>query len=365
MTAGRDGCNDPAGERILVVRNRFIGDTVLAIPFLRNLRRAFPEATIDVLVEPGSGLVLADCPYKDELLTWRRPPRGGLLPASLKNILSLAGWLRQRRYTRAYVLKRSFSSGLLVWLAGISHRVGFASQGRQLLLSRAVPIRHGQHEVEHFLDLLRRDGIEVDDGHNENWISPTAAEEIDSLVAGLPADRRRVFLVPKATNRQREWPAERMGGIVSWLVREQNCEVVLCGSPADGPLHEAILAAADPQARGHVHDFSLAVRLDRLAALLSRMDLCLGIDTGLIHVSASCGVPAVVLFGPSDPAQWRPWGTPHTILRGSDRTTASITFEAVQAAAAQMLTSLGNPPAAGPAPRHGRPRSRSPMPIES
>ena len=51
-----------------MVRTRFVGDTVLAIPFLRNLRRHFQSARIDVLVEKGAGSVLADCPYKDELI---------------------------------------------------------------------------------------------------------------------------------------------------------------------------------------------------------------------------------------------------------------------------------------------------------
>ena len=59
---------DQRPVRILVIRYRFIGDTVLAIPFLRNLRHAFPQAVIDILAEPVSGDTLAHCPYKNELL---------------------------------------------------------------------------------------------------------------------------------------------------------------------------------------------------------------------------------------------------------------------------------------------------------
>ena len=59
---------DPRPLRLLVIRYRFIGDTVLAIPFLHNLRLAFPNATIDVLAEPISGDTLATCPYKNELM---------------------------------------------------------------------------------------------------------------------------------------------------------------------------------------------------------------------------------------------------------------------------------------------------------
>ena len=55
-------------KKILVIRYRFIGDTVLTIPFLRNLRRAYPQAQIDMLVGPVSGDVLLDCPYIDNLI---------------------------------------------------------------------------------------------------------------------------------------------------------------------------------------------------------------------------------------------------------------------------------------------------------
>ena len=50
-------------KKILVVRYRFIGDMILTIPFLRNLRYAYPDAQIDMLVAPNSGEVIEDCPY--------------------------------------------------------------------------------------------------------------------------------------------------------------------------------------------------------------------------------------------------------------------------------------------------------------
>src|SRR5688572_15856695 len=104
--------------RLLVIRYRFIGDTVLAIPFLRNLRQAFPNAVIDVLSEPLSGDTLALCPYKNELLYYGPRLKGerkrqATFPTSL---LSAAGFLRRRRYDRCYILRRSFSSAILPFL---------------------------------------------------------------------------------------------------------------------------------------------------------------------------------------------------------------------------------------------------------
>lgn len=310
LSGGRD-------ERILVVRTRYVGDTVMAIPFLRNLRARYPEARIDVLVEKVSGAVLADCPYKDELVSWELPrPGHPLSPVLVTTILRMARWLRERRYTRAYVLKRALSSVLPVWLAGIPHRVGFGGGGRGLLLSRSAPLIRHRHEVELFLDLLRADGIAVDDGRNENWRTAATGAAVDPLVARLPPGRTKVFLSPKSTSWEREWPESRWGALVARLVRERNCEIVFCGAPSQMPFHRRIIDLAGPLAAPHSHDWSEQVKLHHLGALLATMDICLGVDSGPVHVAASHGTPVVVLVGPTDPNHWCPWDAPAVVLRG-------------------------------------------------
>ena len=303
-----------APQRILVVRTRFVGDTVLAIPFLRNLRRHFPSARIDVLVEKGAGSVLADCPSIDELIVAPAAPRSR---SPLAGLRANAAWLRARRYDRAYVLKRSVSSLLPVWLAGIPHRVGFAEQGGGLLLSRAVRIREHRHEVEVFLDLLRADSIPVDDGHNENWVADDAGRKVDAILRDRSPGRARVFVAPRSTAVEKEWPVERMARVVAWLVVNRGCDVFFCGAPRDMGMHERIAELAGHAGSGRVHDLTKDLDLRHTGALLSRMDLCLGIDTGLLHVAASHGVPVVALFGPTDPNQWCPWGTEVEVLRSS------------------------------------------------
>ena len=308
----------PAAERILVVRNRFIGDTVLAIPFLRNLRRKFPQATIDVLVESDSGDVLADCPYQNAILTWMRPQRKqSSVLRTLVNLLATAKWLRSRHYTRAYVLKRSASSALLIWLSGIAHRVGFASELRSCLFTRAVPLRSHRHEAELFLDLLRGDNIEVDDGHNENWVSQATARKVESLLAQVPTNRPRVFIAPRSTNGLRQWPLQRVAKVIQWLVKNRGCEIFFCGSSYDVEAHDAIRSLVGPQGAASIHDYSSQLSLRETGALLARMHLSLGVDTGLQHMAASFGVPVATLFGPTDPNQWSPWKTQSAVIRSA------------------------------------------------
>ena len=331
-------------ERILVVGNGFLGDTVLGIPFLRNLRRRFPEAVIDVLNAPAAAAVLAHCPYTNELIAWTRPPRSQrLLPNAMHALLAQAAWLRSRGYSRAYLFKRSFSSALLARLAGIPWRVGHGAEGRGWLLSRSVGIHRGRHQTEAYLDLLRGDSIDVDDGHNENWVSERDRTALDSLLANVPAGRPRVFLAMRSTNAEKHWPTDRWAAVIEWLVVARGCEVFFCGGPADLGMHTEVVSRLDPLVARHVHDHSASVPLRHVGGLLARMDLCVGVDSGLPHIAASHGVPVVALFGPTDPRQWHPWKTVSEVVcagRAESEDGSSmlaIGVEQVTAAAARLL----------------------------
>lgn len=313
VTAAAD-TPDVEAERILVVCTKYVGDGVLAIPFLRNLRRAFPRARIDVLGGTGTREILATCPYQDEVLVWSRPERR-TCRTSLAATRAQADWIRGRGYTRAYLLKRSLSASLMAYWARIPHRVGFASDWSWAFLSRAVRLRPGRHQVQLTLDLLRADGITTDDGANENWTTPTTSRRVATLLDGLPPSRRRVFLAVCSTDQERHWPLDRWAQVTTWLVKERGCDVHLCSAPRDVAVHDALRGLVDPGVAAHLHDLSESLSLREVPALVAEMDLCLGVDTGLLHVAASFHVPVVALFGPTDAARWAPWDTPARVVQ--------------------------------------------------
>jgi heptosyltransferase-2 len=329
-------------EKLLVVTTRYIGDTVLAIPFLRNLRAAWPDADIHLHAEGAARHVLAPCPYIDAFVVRQRggATRGTPWRAVGAAIAEVAD-LRRAGYTRAYLLKSAPSTALLTALAAIPQRIGFARGVNRLLLSHAVAIRERRHQADLYLDLLRADGIATDDGRNENWTSPEAAARAAAVVATLPERRPLVFLAPCATNARRNWPADRWAETLHWLVTARSCEIVLAGSPPDASMHAAVRAGLEPAVARHVHDFSAALSLREAAALLARCDLCVGIDTGLPHLATSFGVPTVRLFGPSDPVRWGVWQGEGAIVRAVDPTAAEpmlgITVAAVRDAVEAVL----------------------------
>jgi ADP-heptose:LPS heptosyltransferase len=259
--------------------------------------------------------VLASCPYVDDLIRWSRPrTQRRALGASIRDLRETARWLAERRYDRAYVLKRAAAGGLLAWLAGIPHRVGFACQGQQFWLSRSAQLKPFDHEVEHFLELLRCDGLTVDDGHNENWVDPQAAAKVEQLLASIPRSEPLIFLAPRAGSTAKHWPAERFAAVINAVTSQTGARFVLCGGPGDLAMHQEIMAACGPTG-DRVHDVSAACSLADTAAVVARCQLCIGVDTGLVHLAASFSRPCVVIFGSEDPHQWHPWGTRHELLR--------------------------------------------------
>jgi heptosyltransferase-2 len=326
-------------ERILVVAKPYIGDTVLAIPFLRNLRRAFPEARIDLCLEGAGSAVLADCPYVDGIIEWvrsagRAPDTQGRLPGARiwAGIAGNARALRRTGYTRAYLLKDSLSAVLLAVCSRIPHRVGHDRDAGSWLLTRAVPVRRGRHQVELYLDLLRAEALPVDDGHNENWQSPAAASRVTAVLEALPAGRPRVFLAMQATRERRRWtrrlfhrravdkrqwmPAN-WAALTEWLVTERQCEVVLCGGLQDRSIHAELRTRVGTAMAAHVHELSTTLALRDLGPLLARMHVCIGVDTGPLHVAASFGTPIVKIVGGVDQQRWGPWGTRCAVLESA------------------------------------------------
>jgi heptosyltransferase II len=278
--------------------------------------------------------VLRPCPLKDDLLFWLPRRRSGRVPASnvMVGMLGPARQLRARGYDRCYILRRAFSAALLAWLAGIPHRVGFGTEGRGLFLTRATPYPTDKHEVECFLEVLRADGIPTEDTANAGWSDPAT----DRLVAAQlsPAGRRRVFLCAKSSNPLKDWRPERFAAVAAWLISERDAEIHVCDHPSNAALYATMRDALPPGARPHWHDWSSRLDLAGTLSLLRQMQLHVGVDTGLTHLSASFRVPVVVLMEPWMITRWHPWDTRHEIVTAQARPPAPI-FDAVSPADVQ------------------------------
>ncbi|NDY92415.1 glycosyltransferase family 9 protein [Ideonella livida] len=296
----------------LVIRLRnFIGDVVLGVPALRRL-----EAE-------GFELVLVGKRWAAELLAgegWTVEP----LPAG-----RLDRWRQLWRLRRggarvpgprlpggvnALSLPFSFSSALEMRLAGL-RPIGYDHEGRGFLLTRAVPRQRGRHELEVYWALaqaaLGRD--EPVPARIDLRLAPRHPERARALMQahGLRPGAF-IALAPFAGGTfqklSKEWPGF---AAFAQALRARGHTLVLCPGPG----------AETETAR---RDYPGCVLLDGVdlgtyAALLAQAALLVANDTGPGHLAAAVGAPVLTVIGPTDPAQWRPWGPSAHLVQGARR----------------------------------------------
>lgn len=303
-------------KKILVMRYRFIGDTVLTVPFLRNLREAFPAARIDLMIEPFSGQVIEGCPYVDRVVPFEFKTIHTYSAATERG--KLAGYIhywkliKEERYDAAFVLKRSLSSALLVRAAGVPRRIGFATEGRGMLLTDRVLYRHDQHEVENFLDCLRAIDAPIRSSALELWPTPENDEKVKARFAqaGWKADDLKIIVHPAASLPAKQWPLDRFAAVMQVLRDRYKARFIYTGAKGDVALYREI------EKQGHFNGLDLCgvTDLRENISVYRAANLFFGVDSGPMHMAAATGLPVVALFGPTDERKWGPWGQGHTVI---------------------------------------------------
>jgi heptosyltransferase-2 len=285
-------------RRVLVRFPNWLGDTVMALPALRSLRDAAPAAELWCL-GPWVGDVLADEPG----IARRLPPS-----RNLRGRLSQARRLARARFDLALILPNSLETALAGWLARARWRVGYAAEGRGVLLTHALRADDGfVHQSTAYLRLLRPLGIEERRPEAALAVDPARRSEARRLLdQAEPAGRGpRVGLqLGAALGPAKLWAPERFA-MLAMRLEARGIRPVLLGSAAARGLAERVQAAAG---RG----IPSLVGRDRpaiLAALLAELDAFVGADSGPAHVAAAVGVPTVTLFGPTDPRLTAPLGS--------------------------------------------------------
>jgi heptosyltransferase II len=300
-------------ERILVMRYRFIGDTLLTVPFLRQLRAAKPDALIDVLVAPKSGEVLLGCPHINHLIFFDTTTNNSSRP-----FWQYALDLRHHRYDTVFVLKRSFSSALLAWLAGIPKRIGFDTEARGWLLTKRVPYQENRHELDCFLDALEAANIPINRNNRQLECWPSADDQLaarDCLTAIKSAVSTtiqkpciHIVLHLTSSNSAKEWPFDQADILANWLLDDHHIHIHTLGAASDSAVYETLRTTLPEETRHRLHNHCGQFSLTESLAFLQLMQLVIGVDSGSLHMAAAAQVPVIALFGPMNPAKWAPPG---------------------------------------------------------
>jgi lipopolysaccharide heptosyltransferase II len=281
---------------ILVVPYMWIGDFVRCHSVIKLLKARFPGRPVDVL----STTLCA--PLTDYMPGLRRAivvdlPRSRI---ALKDQLALARRLKRENYGSALIMPRTWKSALAPFLAGIPERTGFVGEMRFALLN---DLRYGERRLPRMVDRCAALALPRAAALSSEWPRPElnvthAESDAWRRQHGLASEEPVVALAPGAVGPSKRWPASAYATLARRLIAE-GFDVWLIGGPDEKSLAAEIIGDATVRDLTG-HDLRNAI------LALAAANVAVSNDSGLLHVAAAVGTPAIGIFGPTSPWHWAP-----------------------------------------------------------
>jgi heptosyltransferase II len=294
--------------RIAVFCPSFIGDTVMATPTFRAIRRGFPDAVMTAVIKPHVAPTLDGTRWFNDQVHFDHRSR-----TRSHRTLSVLWQLRAARFDLAVILPNSIRSAIMARLAGIPRRLGYERHGRGVLLTDVLhhpldadgrplpaPIVHA------YLKLARHLGCPCESHRLELATTGTDEAAADRVWIDLALDGGGPVVCLNtggAYGPAKNWPTEHFADLARRLVQEFGARVlVLCGPRERENAREIVAAAAHERVVG-LADQELGIGLTK--ACIRRASLLITTDSGPRHFAAAFGTPALTLFGPTHMAWTR------------------------------------------------------------
>ncbi len=305
--------------KILVRGTNWIGDAVMSVPALRELRRIFPADHITLHTRSSAEGLFGDVDFIDELVTFDKNRW------AIKDVYDNSQFLRDDRFDLAVLLPNSFESALTSFLTRIPRRIGYNKDVRGLLLTDSIAVpewKNRRHEVYYYLNLiaeaerriLGRDTVTQAVPDTTLPISDERRSDARRKMSDFGVDpaKRIVALGVGSTNsRAKRWPAERFAALNELLQTDLATNVILLGSNDEVDVSDEVVELCRKKPTNLTGKTDLATAV----AILSEIDLLISNDMGLAHIAPAVGTKTIVIFGPTNAKTTHPFSEHAAVIR--------------------------------------------------
>ncbi len=308
---------------ILLVKTSAIGDVVHTLPALTAIRKKYPEARIDWLVEEAASEVVLGHKAIDNVLVskrrqWMADWQAGRRGLAIKGVKEFVKKLRSVRYDLLIDFQSLLKSGIFIFLARAKRKVGFGrgmehAECSWLFLNERIPaISMDEHALLRELHLVQAIGIDADRIEYDFPVGEVQRDTVRALLyeQGVDHKKKLVAINPMTTWQTKHWYDEHFVEVARQILAD-GCNVVFTGGLQD---QEAI-GDICKEVGVAVGNLAGLTSLKELAAFYQLADVLVTTDTGPMHISAAVDTPVVALFGPTAPWRTGPFGDQHTVLQ--------------------------------------------------
>jgi len=318
---------------ILLIKLRALGDIALTLPVIYVLKKSFPSSSLSYLLLEQFRGVLSGNEYVDEIITFKD---------SLLSEFKLLSSVIRKKYDLVIDMTSSPFSAYVTFLSGGTLRIGYDIGRFRWCYTHLLPrvIENGGEKVKMYtfdsnLHVLKMLGLDVglleeadrsqspinDPGNAQIKIDSGDRYAIGFPPAGLQKDwagsflsehiktgKKLIGLVPASNYQAKGWPVDRFIEVARRIVDEAIGVPVILWGPGERDIAKRI----SDEVKGAV--VIPGVGIEKLGAIISRLDMVVGVDSGPKHIAVLLGVPTVTLFGPTDPEIWDPNTKLHRVL---------------------------------------------------
>jgi heptosyltransferase-2 len=294
--------------RIVVLAPNWLGDAVMALPAIADVRRTYSSAHLAVAARASVAPMFELAGGLDAVITLRW--KGGLFDRA--GLASDTAALRGGSFDAALLLPNSFASAWVARSAGIPERWGYARDARSRLLTHRVAVPRGSlHQGAYYQHLTREFGALAGPLEPCLTAAPADVAAARELLTsrGWDGVRPVAVLAPGAAyGTAKRWPPRHYASLVTTLAADRGLTCVLVGGAVDAGTTNEVRQMVTEQARPHVIDVAGATSLRTLAGLQTIARVCVSNDSGAMHVAAALGARLVALFGPTREKETAPLG---------------------------------------------------------
>jgi heptosyltransferase II len=281
-------------KRLVILAPNWLGDAVMALPAIADVRRAAPAASIAVAARASVAPLFALVPDVDETIVLRRAP------------LSVAAWhelgieIAGKGFDTALLLPNSVQAALLARRAGIPNVWGYRTDWRGRLLTRAVRPARGLHQVDYYQHLIHSLGFANGPSEPRVTVTTDARETARALLISLGWDPAApiVAIAPGAAyGGAKRWPPAYFAELADGLAAD-GVQCVMVGTAADAETGDAVERSA--KASRSIVNLVGRTDLSALAGVLANCRALVTNDSGAMHLAAAIGISVTAMFGPTN-----------------------------------------------------------------
>ncbi len=272
--------------RFLLIQTAFIGDVILATALLEQLRQAYPDALLDILVRKGNEGLLVNHPFLNEVLIWHKKE------AKYRDLWRLLQTIRSRQYNAVLNLQRYGTMGMLTALSGAKVTVGFDKNPFSHFFTHRIVHRFepGVHEVDRNAEML---SVLKPENQWQGQTRPKLYPSAKDYAAVQPYKvQSYVCMAPMSVWFTKQYPAERWVELIQALPKQ--ITIYLLGAPTDRAACEAIRVSAG----NTVNVINLAGQLSLLQSAALQQDAVMNYvnDSAPLHLCSAMNAPTTAIF---------------------------------------------------------------------